>query len=571
LDLLISGHSRGFSLGEIKLLDTPREEPCGCGARTVWECPFWKSVDEDLKRSYDIALRDLRIGSDDPQIFEQHNVYLLRSVIRVSGKDLIVDSSKNRDRLLKLMASKAFDVQPIHLVRSPHGVVYSNVKLGRDWLEHARNYALELQRTNEALSGKKHTSICYEELAKHPGFEVSRIMKWLGYDFEPSQLQWSSNPGHNVGGNPMRFGKSSHIRLDTSWKTGLSLWQRFSVSWITFPSRNGLGRFYLPIREFWNFDTAAIKEIVSTKLEKRRAQKDKEYSKSVSGLSSWRVFEKAKLGFRKSRSFGLDYYWRTPGSEYWEKYFKKQFREKRIASAEKGNLGELRSHLVDNFSKRSSVFVLGAGAAYNLLALKARGFNVSGVEDRSEFIERLKAIRPNVSVREGALDSLKEADASQGGVLIMDVFEERALEPAPILSEANRILANDGVCIVSFAYCNPLRQCKSMLGLFLFGKADERYSLFRRAYTEKAAKRLLADAGFSVESSYPYDAVNGLVEDVPWFERFYKDDSYRKKISAFAQGTPWIRKIVADRSLFVCSKRLAKNVSVPVEGKSTEA
>jgi hypothetical protein len=569
LDLLISGHSHGFSLGEIKLLDTPREEPCGCGAKTVWECPFWQSVDEDLKQTYDIALRDLRVSSDDPQIFQQHNVYLLRSVMKISGKDLIVDSSKNRDRLIKLMASEAFDVQPIHLVRSPHGVVYSNVKLGRNWLEHARNYALELQRTNEALVGKKHASISYEELAKHPGFEISRIMKWLGYEFEPNQLQWSSNGGHNVGGNPMRFGTSSHIRLDTSWKTGLSFWQRMVVSWITFPSRNGLGRFYLPIRAFWDFDTAAIKEVISTKLEKRRAAKDKEAQRSVSGLSSWRVFESSGLAFRKRSNFGLEYYWRNPTSEYWKKYLRKQFREKRFASADNGNLGELRSQLVDSFSKRGNIFVLGAGAAYFLLGLKARGFSISGVEDRGEFYKRLTTMRPDIPVREGALDRLEESDSSQDGVLILDVFEERDLDPKPILSEANRILVEDGVCIASFAYCNPLRRAKSVLGLFMFGKVDERYSLFRRAYTEKAAKSLLKDAGFKIHSAYPYDVATGLVEDIPRFESFYKDERYRKKISTWATSTEWIRNLASDRILFVCGKSITPNVSVPVNVESS--
>ncbi len=527
-------------------------------------------MDEDLKKTHSIGLRDLRVSSDDPEVFEAHNVYLLQSVMKISGKDLIVDSSKNRDRLLKLMDSKAFDVQPIHLVRSPHGVVYSNVKLGRDWLEHARNYALELQRTNEALAGKKHTSISYEELAKHPGFEVSRIMKWLGYEFEPEQLQWASTKGHNVGGNPMRFGTSSHIRLDTSWKTGLSPWQRFAVSWITFPSRNGLGALYLPIRAFWDCDTAAIKDILGEKREKRQAKKDKEYQKKITGLSSWRVFERGGLAFRKSRSFGLEYYWRTPSEKYWNKYLKKLFREKSFASAENGNLGELEKPLVNSFSKRGNVFVIGAGAAYYLLALKAKGFSTSGVEDRAEVFSRLKQMRPEVPVREGSLDRLKEKDASQNGVLILDVFEERDVKPDAVLSEANRVLVDDGTFVVSFAYCNPVRRLKSLLGMFLFGSPDERHSLYRRAYTEQAARSLLEKSGFTVHSTQPYDALTGLVEDLPLFEGYFKDDRYRRKIRDWVFSKEWVQTLFSDRALYVCSKRLTPNVSVPVQVHSSE-
>ena len=62
-------------------------------------------------------------------------------------------------------------------------------------------------------------------------------MERLGLRFNPSQLQWGIQERHNVGGNNMRFGKSSELTLDDHWRKKLSLAQRLAINAGTLPGR----------------------------------------------------------------------------------------------------------------------------------------------------------------------------------------------------------------------------------------------------------------------------------------------------------------------------------------------
>lgn len=269
LDLLVSGHSAVTSVGEVKLLDSDRQEACACGASTVWVCPFWKRVDEWLREHRSLALADLRVGSDAPHIFHAHNDALFAAVANLTGKTFVVDSSKNVDRLTNLLAAGSFDVRVIHLIRRPHGVVHSNVKLKRDWLQHARNWAFAEFRSHELLSDRDHLTVRYEQLARAPRRELERVMVWLGLHVQEDQLEWAHRERHNIGGNPMRFSNSSEIRLDRSWRRGLSIRQKIAISWITLPARLGAWDLYVRYRPLWEGNE--VRDFLRKELQERKA------------------------------------------------------------------------------------------------------------------------------------------------------------------------------------------------------------------------------------------------------------------------------------------------------------
>lgn len=244
LDLLISAHSEVVSVGEAKCLVTRPDEPCTCGAATVFECPFWEQVDAALREKDGLRLREIDIDSGDADTFADHNRAFFEAVAAVTGKRIILDSSKTVDRLEALLEAKIFPVHAVHLVRSPHGVVYSNAKRGREWLYHTYNYTYAMMKTRRMLEGHDHLEIRYEEIVRDPRRAVETIMNRLGLTLQPEQLDWAKPARHNIYGNPMRFATESTIRLDEKWRKGLSVRQKLVIGWLTLPCRSEGTRVY---------------------------------------------------------------------------------------------------------------------------------------------------------------------------------------------------------------------------------------------------------------------------------------------------------------------------------------
>lgn len=268
LDLLIASHAEAVGLGEVKVLSQhPRHRsrrerlavlPCACGATPVARCPFWQAVDRELRASSGPTLATLDLESEEPGTFRRHNRAFFDAVHRVSGSRLIVDSSKSTRRLEALDAAGVFDVRCIHLVRSPHGVVYSQVRRGRPWLPAARNWIRAEMRMRRATAGRDVLKLRYEDVARQPARTLPGVMAWLGLTFEPRQLDWADHTHHHVAGNPMRRASSSEIRVDDAWRRELGALRKAGVAWVTLPARlpgtrlydlsSGLWRLESPIR-----------------------------------------------------------------------------------------------------------------------------------------------------------------------------------------------------------------------------------------------------------------------------------------------------------------------------------
>lgn len=234
LDLLISGHPAVATAGEAKNLNPRRmsRRRCHCGQR-VSECPFWQRVAAVLWERHQLPFGALDLESGCDATFEMHNLALFSAVREVTGRDIIVDSSKNVERLRRLLDTGRFDIRPIHLVRAPHGFVYSNIRKGRhNWIAQSRIYASGLKWARTLLRDVNHAYVRYEELAVAPARVLSVLMPRLGLEFTPRQLDWSGRERHDAGGNRMRRGPAG-IRLDDGWKSGLSLWQKLGISLVS--------------------------------------------------------------------------------------------------------------------------------------------------------------------------------------------------------------------------------------------------------------------------------------------------------------------------------------------------
>jgi hypothetical protein len=234
LDVLLASHSRAVGIGEAMRFSPGRglAMSCTCAAGEVWDCGFWRRVDERLARAGAPGLREIDLSSDDAERFRAHNVAFYDALYALTGCPVLVDSSKDLSRLARLLETP-LDVLPVHLLREPHGVVYSYARKGRPWLSTALRYNRHRRKARRLLGGREHVALRYEELASDPAGVLARVMPRVGLVYEPGQLEWAGRERHNCGGNRMRRASSSAIRRDDAWRRGLSPPRRWAISLLT--------------------------------------------------------------------------------------------------------------------------------------------------------------------------------------------------------------------------------------------------------------------------------------------------------------------------------------------------
>lgn len=268
LDILLGSHINIEGVGALSKLPrsgwTPDEDRrCSCGA-PIHACPYWIDVHERWIETVGADGLERYIGLQDrfehssrrwPRVlFEDHvpsaafrsyaemTAALYRSISDVSGKPVILDSSKKPIRTYALLATGTIDVRVLHLVRDGRGVVWSRSKsLPRDveagvpserpstppWRTtlHWTQANIESEWVTRRAGSANASRITYESLVDMPGALLQRIAPVLGEDLAELTAGLGSeramSAGHRVGGNRMRFSGTVRLRPDLEWTTKL--------------------------------------------------------------------------------------------------------------------------------------------------------------------------------------------------------------------------------------------------------------------------------------------------------------------------------------------------------------
>ncbi len=263
LDLLLGSQAGYVSTGELVNLyrEVERDELCSCG-RHLSECTFWsqvlKSVGDKLGE-YEKARRRVELLSSFPFLavnalckrtktrYRELTRLLFDTIVRVSGADVVVDSSKSTrtatGRFLALSRLGQYNVKAILLIRDLRGVVWSAMKgpgsgrgpaparWKRPWvaLRTAVSWALTnvLCRISIAITGRRNNIaiVRYEELCRDTPGTVSRLMAFIGRGlFAEMDLSRRRVTGHLVAGNRVRFRGIGRVCEDRGWEKGLPSW-----------------------------------------------------------------------------------------------------------------------------------------------------------------------------------------------------------------------------------------------------------------------------------------------------------------------------------------------------------
>jgi hypothetical protein len=272
LAFLLNAHPQIASIGEMNGL-IPSEDPesyrCSCGKR-IKACEFWQAVTREMIRcgfEFDVAdfdnafrlagphwMQRLRVASLGSATLDSirdlvlqtlpgersqltalvaRNVAFADAVLRLTGKSVFVDTSKDHLRARVLRMFSPYDVRVIHLVRDPRGVVASRLRRGvrisireaaRQWVRlHTR-----LQNSFAALAPDKYIRVRYESLCRDPHGVLRELYCFCGADPE-FRIQDLPSTSHHIVGNAMRLDNLSEIKLDERWREFLTAGQQKEI------------------------------------------------------------------------------------------------------------------------------------------------------------------------------------------------------------------------------------------------------------------------------------------------------------------------------------------------------
>jgi hypothetical protein len=264
LDIILGSHRLVESVGELRNLPAGWIEgaTCACGESAA-ACHFWSKVRADWEQRVGgdrvarlIALQDrFERLSALPALLA--NAFLRRSremveygellgalytaIAQVSGKSIVVDSTKYPGRALAVTRIDGLNVRIIHLVRDGRAVIWSirrkantdkkGNEIVQDPADVARATTSSWLRVNlvcdfvRRIVSNATIRLRYEDLMADPRAELRRVGELAGLDFGEVADQLIGGHAlpvaHTVAGNRVRHSGAIKLQPDLEWREKL--------------------------------------------------------------------------------------------------------------------------------------------------------------------------------------------------------------------------------------------------------------------------------------------------------------------------------------------------------------
>ena len=222
---------------------------------------------------------------------------------------------------------------------------------------------------------------------------------------------------------------------------------------------------------------------------------------------------------RCHRDGRLEWYGEEPTEDFWGDLWSRRLAHDYFAPADRGDLQDLEEVLVRRLDRSGRHLEAGCGLGYWVAALRARDYDVQGLESSGVLAEVANAARPDLRIQRGDALAVASPDASFDGYLSFGVVEHRREGPEPFLAEAHRLLRPDGTLILSVPWLCPLRRLKAALGAYPGRPPDDVSGFFQYAFSQDEIEQLVRAAGFRVEEVHHQHVQRCLVEEVPGYFR----------------------------------------------------
>lgn len=280
LDTVLASHPEVVGVGEVTNLHSAgwtSNEVCACG-KLGTECGFWTSVREEWQRRVPDATVDgyvalqkkfelfqwfglvqlarmirNRVSSNaEFQTYLRQTEALYQAVAKISGKSIIVDSSKSPVRGALLAHLKGIDLRLVHLVRDARAVAWSRMKAFETDCKAGVQSAIKprpvwysvgywafinvLSMIVCLFRRKQSLRMRYEDFVSQTQPQMERLSQVVGLDYAAAvHSLLNGHPirvEHPIAGNRLRMKGSVTLKPDWDWMDRLPGRDR-AVCWLT--------------------------------------------------------------------------------------------------------------------------------------------------------------------------------------------------------------------------------------------------------------------------------------------------------------------------------------------------
>lgn len=213
------------------------------------------------------------------------------------------------------------------------------------------------------------------------------------------------------------------------------------------------------------------------------------------------------------------------------------------------------------FPKEGRILDGGCGIGQHVLAYRDLGYQIEGLDFSAEAIETIIKFDNNVPCSKGDILRIEVPDCSYKCYYSLGVFEHFEEGPFAAIKEANRILSDNGIFMLSVPYENLFRKIKFNALNFIRklarqsyistnvgfikkvnkyckpDKPDDYMKFHEYVFNKKEIINLLTSNGFKIVYSSPCSIIWGLL-DIPYMRKIYKfiNDSVQKKSKSVWQN-----------------------------------
>lgn len=204
----------------------------------------------------------------------------------------------------------------------------------------------------------------------------------------------------------------------------------------------------------------------------------------------------------------LPYFRSTADPDYWSNLWAAQSLENLLAVA---NVSPLTRFLERFLRPGMRALEGGCGLGQYVLYFSRKGVSISGIDYSSDAVSTHLSLYPDSDIHHGELEQLRFGDQSFDAYLSIGVIEHYEDRGTRILTEARRVLAEDGLVLLSTPYLNASRR--------LLRRRIERQqrmvseaggTFYQFAFDESTLDGILRAAGFEPVARAYYDAGRGL-------------------------------------------------------------
>lgn len=255
---------------------------------------------------------------------------------------------------------------------------------------------------------------------------------------------------------------------------------------------------------------------------------------------------------RRVENRRLAYYLAAADAKYWDEHWQDRLSPSIYRWAEQGRLPWFEEVFTRYLPDKGHILEAGCGLGQYVMALRARGYDVEGVEWAPGTVESVRSLYPDLPIRVGDVTHLNVPDGYYSGYISLGVVEHRREGPEPFIQEAYRVLSDDGVMLISVPYFHPLRRIKARLG-FYRSRVDG-LSFYQYAFTMEEMRGILQEAEFTVVDTLVYDGFKGLKDEIPLLRRMVKWRGIGWRLQRRLRAWKWAERNLGHMILFVCQK-----------------